>query len=186
MTSGPGFNDAMKLLAPVSLFAAIALAQQSPLVHKQAPELSGKQWINTSEGANAKTVIADRKGKVTVVHFWTFACINCKRNLPSYDRWHEKFSPQGVEIIGVHTPELDIEKDFRNVESQVRKLGIEYPVLFDPDYRNWNRWRQQYWPTAYVIDKSGVIRAAWVGELNHGGQQGEAKMAAVIEKLLAE
>jgi len=174
----------MKLFLLAGFGVLGVFAQRSPLVNRPAPEITGKQWLNLDN--HERVSLAERKGKVTVVHFWTFACINCRRNLPAYDRWHDRFSPQGVAIVGVHTPELEHEKDFRNVAIETRKLGIKYPVLFDPDYANWNRWRQQYWPTVYLIDKTGKIRAAWIGELNHGGEQGEAKMAAVIEKLLAE
>jgi alkyl hydroperoxide reductase subunit AhpC len=169
----------------ISLMAAAAYAADtSPLVNHAAPSLTGKAWINAPEGA--PLTIAGRHSKVTVVHFWTFACINCRHNLPSYDRWHQQFAARDVAIIGVHTPELEHEKRFANVAAETRKLGIKYPVLFDPDYTNWNRWKQQFWPTVYVIDKKGTVRGAWLGELNYGGQQGEAKMANLIEELLAQ
>lgn len=151
---------------------------------RPAPELTGGRWLNTEGGAAVS--LAARAGKVTVVHFWTFACINCRRNLPVYNRWHDRYSPKDVVTIGVHTPELEHEKSWSNVAAETKKLEIRYPVLFDPDYTNWNRWRQQYWPTVYVVDKQGVVRGAWIGELNYGGEKGEDRFAALIEKLLAE
>ncbi len=149
-----------------------------------APELRGTGWLNTP--GQKPVSLASRRGKVTVVQFWTFACSNCRANLPIYARLQRKFAAQDVEIIGVHTPELDFERDPKNVAAQVKQLGITYPVLLDPQSENWRRWNQRYWPTLYVLDKSGVVRGKWEGELNYGGANGEAQVAKSIEKLLAE
>lgn len=148
-----------------------------------APELVGNQWLNT---AGKPTRLAERRGKVTVVEFWTFACSNCRANLPAYTRLHRKFAPRGVAVIGVHTPETDAERDPKNVAREVKKLGITYPILLDTNHENWNRWKQQYWPTIYVLDKNGVVRSKWEGELASNGARGEAKIAHDIEQLLAE
>ncbi len=172
------------LLALGLLAALPATSQSLPAANKPAPELTGRTWLNTPGQEPIR--LGDRKGKVTVVHFWTFACINCRRNLPIYDRWYEKFRERGVEVIGVHTPELPQEREWRNVMAETKKLGITYPVLFDPDYRNWNRWQQQFWPAIYLIDKKGIVRAAWPGELNYGNQRGEETFSRLIEALLAE
>jgi thiol-disulfide isomerase/thioredoxin len=168
----------------ITLLGGALFAQQSPLVDRPAPDLSGSQWLNAPDPSSLR--LAARRGKVTIVHFWTFACINCRRNLPIYNRWWDRYSSKDVAIVGVHTPELDHEKDWKNVAAETAKLGIRYPVLFDPGYANWTRWSQQYWPTVYAIDKRGVVRGAWIGELNHGGQDGEKKFGALIDRLLAE
>lgn len=162
-----------------------AAAGGNPLtLNVKAPELVGKTWFNTA--GDKPLTLAARKGKVTIVHFWTFGCINCQRNLPIYNRWNDKYSKQGVEIIGVHTPELANERDPKNVAREAKKLNIDYPVLFDGDNKNWQRWEQKYWPTVYLLDKSGKVRYAWIGELNSGGQNGEAKMSNLIEQLQRE
>ena len=162
-----------------------AAAGGNPLtLNVKAPELVGKTWFNTV--GDKPLTLAGRKGKVTIVHFWTFGCINCRNNLPIYNRWDEKYGKQGVEIIGVHTPELANERDPKNVAREVKKLNIEYPVLFDGDNRNWQNWEQKYWPTVYLLDKNGKVRYAWIGELNSGGQNGEAKMSNLIEQLQRE
>ena len=89
-------------------------------------------------------------------------------------------------MVGVHTPELREERVTANVLKAIKQLGIEYPVLLDQQETNWRRWSQQYWPTVYLIDKKGIIRYAWIGELNYGGANGESQMADAIESLLAE
>jgi len=149
-----------------------------------APELFGPHWLNTPDGK--PITLASRRGKVTVVEFWTFACINCRHNLPAYAHWQQQFANRDVEIIGVHTPETDEERDPANVARAVKQLGISYPVLLDTDATNWNRWHQRYWPAVYLVDSRGRIRYGWAGELNYGGAGGEAKMARLIEELLAE
>jgi thiol-disulfide isomerase/thioredoxin len=151
-------------------------------MNQPAPELTGSPWLNSP----VPVKLAARRGQVTIVHFWTFACINCKRNLPIYNRWHRDFSPRGVAVIGVHTPELDFERDPNNVRQKLPELGIEYPVLLDADFANWRRWHQQFWPTVYLIGKDGRLRARWEGEMNFRSIPGEARMTEWIERLLGE
>ena len=149
-----------------------------------APELVGGPWLNTPDGNPIS--LASRRGKVTIVHFWTFGCINCQHNLPSYARWHKQFADKGVALIGVHTPETEEERVKANVIRRVKQLGIEYPVLLDQDETNWRRWKQRYWPTVYLIDKKGRVCFQWIGELNYENSGGEARMAELVEELLKE
>jgi peroxiredoxin len=144
----------------------------------------GNSWLNVPKGVEMS--LASRRGKVTVVHFWTFGCINCQRNLPAYANWRKWFASRGLEIIGVHTPETEAERDAANVAKKVKELGIEYPVLLDPGAENWQRWQQRVWPAVYLIDKQGRARLAWEGELEYQGAGGGAKMSAMIEQLLRE
>ncbi len=149
-----------------------------------APELTGDSWLNLPKGSELS--LASRKGKVTILHFWTYGCINCKRNLPAYDRWQKRFADKGVLVIGVHTPETEGERNPANVARKVKELGITYPVLIDSDQQNWRRWEQHIWPAIYLIDKQGWGRYAWEGELEGRGARGEAKMTRLIEALLRE
>ena len=162
-----------------------AVAQNvTDVAFKAAPELVGGPWLNTPNGKPIS--LAARKGKVTVVEFWTFGCSNCRANLPTYAKWHDQFKGKGVEVIGVHTPEFDSEMKVENVKAQIKKLGIDYPILLDNQKANWRKWNQQYWPTVYLIGKDGKIRSKWEGELDYGKATGSAQMTAQIEKLLAE
>ncbi len=149
-----------------------------------ATELVGREWLNSPSGK--PITLASRLGNVTVVHFWTFGCINCRHNLPIYDRWHNRFSAKDVLVIGIHTPETESERKPANVSREVHALGIRYPVLIDSKYVNWERWHQQFWPTVYVIDRKGNVRCRWEGELNYGRMQGEAELTSLIGSLLAE
>lgn len=146
----------------------------------QAPELVGGPWLNTRGGK--PLTLSSRRGQVTVVEFWTFACSNCLANLPAYDRIDKRFKKRGVAVIGIHTPELEIERDPKNVARRVRELGIQYPVLIDGGGQNWNRWKQQYWPTIYLVDKAGRVRHRHIGELRGD----EAQLMRHIETLLQE
>lgn len=149
----------------------------------RAPKFDSRDehWLNTGGRR-----IEVGKGQVCVVEFWTYGCINCRRNLPSYARWQERFAKQKLTIIGVHTPETDAETKPENVREQVGKLGITYPVLLDPDRANWKRWKQWIWPAVYLVDKRGHVRFRWLGEIEAQDAGGEEKMARCIEQLLAE
>lgn len=167
-----------------AFLCAVAFAEQPAALNQPAPELVGGLWLNTPK--SRPVPLASRWGKVTVVHFWTFECINCRHNLPIYTRWHRQFAAKDVVIIGVHTPETDPERETINVTRATHQLGIEYPVLIDAETLNWSRWHQQYWPAVYLIDKQGRIRYRWVGEMNYGKVAGEAVMTRLIEELLDE
>lgn len=104
------------------------------------------------------------RGKVVLVDFWTYSCINCLRTLPYLKAWDEKYRDQGLVIIGVHTPEFAFEKDQRNVGQAIRDLGIKYPVAMDNQYAIWNAYNNQYWPAHYLIDAQGHIRDQHFGE----------------------
>jgi thiol-disulfide isomerase/thioredoxin len=151
-------------------------------VNTKAPEFMGDIWLNSEKPIS----MASRKGKVTLVHFWTFACYNCKNNLPAMARLTAEFKSKEVITVGIHTPEIAIEKDVEQVKKNVVKLGISYPNVIDGEYKNWKAWKTNVWPTLYVVDKQGVIRGGWIGELNYNNQNGEGKMRSLINQLLAE
>ena len=172
----------------LSLLAAAALAiipvdvnAQSPiLTNKPAPELTGSTWLNTPQ----PITLSSRRGKVTIVEFWTADCINCKRNFPTYARWATEFRKSGVQVISIHTPETKWESAASFVKHRTSQYKIAYPVLVDSDYANWNRWNQESWPTVYLVDKKGIIRYQWVGELDADGADGTRQMSNLIAKLV--
>jgi thiol-disulfide isomerase/thioredoxin len=147
-----------------------------------APELRGiDTWINSEP-----LTLAKLRGKVVVVHFWAFGCINCIHNLPHYKLWHERFQSSEVTILGMHTPETAAERNADNLRRKVKEYGIEYPVAFDAAGENWKAWANPVWPSVYLIDKQGNVRAWWYGELAWQGAKGEETLRAKIEELLAE
>ncbi|MEO5667460.1 MAG: cytochrome c biogenesis protein DipZ [Bdellovibrionota bacterium] len=142
----------------------------------EMPELNGPgAWINSAPLSKA-----DLKGKVVVVDFWTYSCINCLRTLPYVKMWAEKYKSSGLVIIGVHTPEFGFEKDLANVQDAVKNLGVTYPVVQDNDFGIWRRFKNQYWPAHYFVDRSGRIRH------HHFGEGSYDESEATIRKLLAE
>ena len=147
-----------------------------------AAELSGiGRWINS-----APLSVASQKGKVVVLHFWTFGCINCRRNLPYYNKWRKDFAEDKVQIIGIHTPETAGEADLDNVATQIKKLGIKYPVAVDNDKATWDAYGNRFWPSIYLIDKRGQVRHRWDGELEYRNAGGDRILHAKIEELLSE
>ena len=99
-----------------------------------------------------------------MVEFWTFGCYNCRNVEPYVKQWHKKFAPQGLVLIGVHSPEFDSERNLENVKRYVSEHGITYPVAIDNDFATWKSYNNRYWPAMYLIDKQGVIRYVHIGE----------------------
>jgi thiol-disulfide isomerase/thioredoxin len=126
----------------------------------KAPEFEGiAAWINS-----APLTMEKLRGKVVLVDFWTYTCINCLRSLPYLKRLHGKYSKAGLVIIGVHSPEFSFEKDVENVRRAVKELGIPYPVAVDSGLSTWNSYANSYWPTKYIIDRDGHVAHVHLGE----------------------
>ena len=140
-----------------------------------APEISNGAWIN-SEPLTLKSL----RGRVVIVDFWTFGCYNCRNTLPSFKSWDARYRDKGLTIIGVHTPELEIERNINEVRRELSKLDVRYPVVTDNDNSTWNAYKVEAWPTWFVIDKQGRVRWMHVGE----GAYDETEQ--LIKKLLAE
>ena len=118
--------------------------------------------------------------KVILVDFWTYSCINCQRTLPYLNAWHEKYSDDGLVIIGVHTPEFEFEKELENVKRAVEKFGVKYAVVLDNDYSTWQAYRNQYWPRKYLIDIDGFIVYDHIGE--GGYEETEKKIVELLNE----
>ncbi len=129
----------------------------------RAPEFRGlKDWQNTP-GSKALSIAALR-GKVVIVDFWTYSCINCLRTLPHLKAWDKTYRRAGLTIVGVHAPEFAFERVPSNVRSAVKRLGIRYPVALDNDFQTWRAYSNDYWPAKYLIDKTGRVRYTHFGE----------------------
>lgn len=140
------------------------------------PSLSGAvQWLNSPQ-LSAKSL----RGKVVLVDFWTYDCINCQRTLPYVKDWAKKYEKDGLVVIGVHTPEYGYERIIDNVRDQVQKLGITYPVAIDNNYAIWRAFDNQYWPAHYLIDAKGQMRYSHFGEGRYEAQE------QMIKQLLEE
>jgi thiol-disulfide isomerase/thioredoxin len=145
-------------------------------VEGELPSFGGATgWLNS-----APLTVAGLSGKVVLVNFWTFTCINWLRQLPYVRAWATKYSGQGLVVVGVHTPEFAFERDFENVSRAVRETRIDYPVAIDNDYAVWSAFDNHYWPALYFADARGLIRHHHFGE----GEYQQSEM--VIQQLLAE
>jgi thiol-disulfide isomerase/thioredoxin len=128
-----------------------------------APDFVGNQrWFNTANGKPLS--IADLRGKVVLVDFWTYTCINCVRTLPHLKAWHRKYEDAGLVIVGVHTPEFTFERDAGNVRGAIRREGLRYPVAQDNEFATWEAYGNRYWPAKYLIDATGQVRYTHFGE----------------------
>lgn len=142
----------------------------------KAPELiPGGEWINSDP-----ITLESLKGKVVIVDFWTYSCINCQRTLPYLKRWNEKYADKGLVIIGVHSPEFEFEKSEKNVRMAVKDFGLRYPIMQDNDFSTWKAYSNRYWPAKYFIDQNGYIR------YTHFGEGGYDESEKVIQELLKE
>jgi len=155
--------------------AVVSRAPALP-VEGTLPQLNGAvEWLNT-----APLTAQQLKGKVVLVDFWTYSCINCLRSLPYTKAWAEKYRDQGLVVIGVHAPEFAFERDIGNVRKAVKDLGITFPVAIDNNYAIWRSFNNQYWPAHYFIDAKGQIRH------HHFGEGDYAESEQVIQQLLEE
>ena len=154
---------------------AVAATQGLP----RAPDFRGiKLWLNTPGGQPVS--LRELRGKVVLVDFWTYSCINCLRTLPHLKAWDRAYRKAGLTIVGVHSPEFAFERVPDNVRSAVKRLGVGYPVALDNDFATWRAYSNDYWPSKYLIDKSGRIRYEHYGE----GAYGETE--SLIRRLLGE
>ena len=128
-----------------------------------APNFTGiTAWLNTPGGKPLS--LSALRGKVILVDFWTYSCINCQRSLPHVEAWYHEYAKDGLVVVGVHTPEFAFEHVVSNVRAQAAALGVRYPVAIDSNYATWNAYSNQYWPADYLIDAQGNVRSVHFGE----------------------
>jgi cytochrome c biogenesis protein CcdA/thiol-disulfide isomerase/thioredoxin len=181
--TGAAASTSMSSSAATNAGGSQAMAQAAqpgspaPLpVEGTLPSLDGAvQWLNSPP-----LTAAQLRGKVVLVDFWTYSCINCLRTLPYVKAWADKYKDAGLVVIGVHTPEFAFEKDVGNVSRAVKDLKVNFPVAIDDNYKIWRAFNNQYWPADYFVDAQGRIRAHHFGEGDYAGSE------QVIRQLLTE
>jgi len=174
---GPTKKRRATLLKTVAVlaFATFILSKTYAGVGMPAPEITGQNWLNS-----APLGLAELKGKVVLLEFWTFGCYNCRNVEPYVKAWHQKYADKGLVVIGVHAPEFSYERVLANVQRYVREHAIQYPVAIDNDFNTWNRYNNRYWPAMYLIDKQGIIRYLRIGEGSY--KQTEQQIRALLEE----
>ncbi|MGW8462887.1 cytochrome c biogenesis protein DipZ [Pseudomonas sp. CLCA07] len=174
--AGKSANNSGAMMAAGGTMKASAKAAGSLPIEGNLPPLDGAvQWLNSPPLTTQAL-----KGKVVLVDFWTYSCINCLRTLPYVKAWAEKYRDQGLVVIGVHAPEFAFERDVGNVTKAMKDLGINYPVAIDNDYKIWRAFNNEYWPAHYFADAQGRIR------YHHFGEGEYAESERVIQQLLRE
>jgi thiol-disulfide isomerase/thioredoxin len=139
-----------------------------------APEFTGiDKWLNSDP-----LTLQQLRGKVVLVDFWTYTCINCIHVLPYVKTWNQKYKDQGLVVVGVHTPEYPFERDTDNVRKAIKRFDITFPVAQDNRYATWNAYGNQYWPAFYLVDKKGHVVYTHFGEGDY--EQTEAKIKALL------
>jgi len=163
----------MRFALPLIAAAAFVAA---PAYAAPAPEFAGiANWINS-----APLSMQQLRGKVVLVDFWTFDCVNCLNVLPYVKGWHQKYKDQGLVVVGVHTPEYAFERKLDSLQTAVKRNGIAFPVAQDIRYQTWNAYQNRFWPAFYLVDKKGEL------VYSHFGEGDYAQTEAQIRKLLAQ
>jgi thiol-disulfide isomerase/thioredoxin len=177
----PAFRSSLRSLVHGALAASLVLGSAAQAAPK-APEFthaSQVDWLNSKP-----LRLSQLRGKVVLIEFWAFECVNCRRTQPWLHAIQQRYADKDFVIVSVHTPELPKERALANVRAAVTEQRITNPVMMDGDYSYWNAMKNQYWPAFYLIDKRGRIAARSIGEM-HVGQARAAELEQAIEEQLA-
>ncbi len=173
----------LQSLLVVCSLTAVSGVSAKDIDSKPAPQFTGTDaavWLNS-----APLKIEELRGKVVLLDFWTFDCWNCYRSFPWLESLEDRYQGKGLQVVGIHTPEFAHEKIRANVEEKVKEFNIRHPVMMDNDFGYWNAMRNRYWPAFYLIDKSGNIRAVFIGE-THAGDRRARAIEDKLQQLLDE
>ncbi len=163
------------------LTACLITAAQATEVGQRAPDFGPGRWFNS-----APLHLQDLRGKVLIVNIWVYSCINCHLSLPTLKGWDAKYRREGLEIVGVHTPELQSDRPAENVAAALKRDAVLWPVLQDNDSVTWNAYANRAWPTFYLIDRRGVVRAVYEGEISSRYPGAIPGLERTLRALLAE
>jgi thiol-disulfide isomerase/thioredoxin len=149
---------------------------------KLAPEfILGGQWLNSKPLS-----IKELRGKVVIVNIWVHSCINCHNSLPTLREWYKKYKDQGLEIVGVHTPEFESDKDLAQTAASLKEDGVTWPIMQDNNEATWKAYNNQFWPAFYIVDRNGMIRSTHAGEISSRYPRAIPGLEVDIQKLLGE
>ena len=156
----------------------VGAATDLPVLENEVPSIAGgRGWLGSPP-----LEAADLTGKVVIYDFWTYSCVNCVRTIPHLQALYDRYHAQGLEIIGIHSPEFDFEKDHGNVSRAIAELGVTWPVLLDDDMHVWNAFGNRYWPAEYLADQQGRVRSAHFGEGDYSLKEDEVRALLGVDK----
>jgi len=142
-------------------------------------QTAGEAWLNSEPLS-----VDSQRGKVILLHFWTFDCWNCYRSFPWLKSVEERFSAPEFQIIGIHSPEFPHEKEASSVAVKVEAFGLRHPVMLDNDFAYWRAMNNRYWPSYYLVDRSGLVRQSFVGETHAGTSRAKVIEAGIMQLLV--
>ena len=172
----------MKITWLGAALVVVVLTSGSRGAERIAPELiAGGQWLNS-----APLKLASLRGKVVIINIWVHSCINCHNSLPTLKKWYASYKSAGLEIIGVHTPEFESDKDLAALKRSLASDDVTWPVMQDNQNATWQAYNNRFWPAFYLIDKKGVIRESHAGEISSRYPDAIAPLESTLKKLLAE
>ena len=183
MTLFKGFSTSIGFSFVVllsGLILALPTQAKEPYAFPEFTQTSAQEWLN-SKPLTKKDLL----GKVTLVDFWTFGCWNCYRSFPWLHGVEKQYKPKGFQIVGIHSPEFEHEKIHANIKQKIKKFKITNAVMVDNDMAFWKRMKNRYWPSYFLVDEKGRVRANFIGETHKGDPQA-LEIEAMIAKLLAE
>lgn len=155
VSNPPAENPAVVNTPQAEKLPEIAVAGRNTM-----PEFQGiSHWFNSNP-----LTVSQLKGKVVLLQFWTFACINCQRTLPYIVKWNQKYQAKGLQVVGVHTPEFGYERELNNIQRAIKQHQITYPVPVDNDFKTWRAYENEYWPHLFIADRQGILRYDHIGE----------------------
>jgi thiol-disulfide isomerase/thioredoxin len=147
-----------------------------------APEFAGvDNWLNSSP-----LTMKELRGKVVLIDFWTYSCINCLRTLPYVNKWYDTYKDKGFVVIGIHTPEFAFERVTKNVQTAIQRFGIKYPVAQDNEYKMWQAYDNHYWPADFLVDQKGKIVSVHFGEGDYDKTEDEIRKLLAMNSPVAE
>jgi thiol-disulfide isomerase/thioredoxin len=170
-----------RALTMAGLLGAV-LSMSGAAQTKLAPEFQPSgAWVGSKPLS-----IKDLRGQVAIINIWVHSCINCHNSLPTLKAWYAKYKTQGLEIIGVHTPEFQSDKDLQGMKNALRRDGVTWPVFQDNEEKTWKAYNNRYWPAFYLVDKKGVIREVHAGEISDRYPNAIPGLEKTIQALLLE
>ncbi len=173
----PGSNSSSSVAKPIAVpVVNSSQGLTAKLPGRQIPEIQGiETWLNS-----APIKLSEQQGKVILLQFWTFGCINCQRTLPSIIKWHKDYASQGLLVVSIHSPELVFERSVNNVKKTVQQRGITYAVAIDSNFTTWKAFDNQYWPHLFLADRQGILRYDHIGEGAY--EQTEQKIRELLKE----
>ena len=174
---GSASQTSPKTATPAPAPIQMEVQATAPLLQNKSDFYGLGPWINSEPIGS----LDDLRGRIVLLEFWTFGCVNCAQSLPYVQQWHEKYKDQGLTIIGIHSPEFAYERKFENVQKSVEEKGLTFPIALDNEFETWRSFNNRFWPTLYLLNTEGEVVYKHTGQGNY--EETEAQIKALLQTL---